>query len=113
MLFLIPAKFCQMQGCNLGCRSHQTPNKPWKAKGRFTKEGIQWEQHPLAKGIKKNKRAYFLILSFEQQCNLVRPCARAKIHNNVTKHNKIRTNTIPICPSGPTCYILFVHPIWC
>ncbi|KAI1788704.1 hypothetical protein LXA43DRAFT_1097015 [Ganoderma leucocontextum] len=91
---LVSAKFREMRDRNLGCRSQRTPNKPRKVKGQFTQEGITWEQHRLAKSIEKNERAYPMTLSFEQQHNLVGPCAGTKIHDDITVHNRLRAETV-------------------
>ncbi|KAM5530028.1 hypothetical protein V8D89_016304 [Ganoderma adspersum] len=81
----------------ISSRSHRTPNKPHYVKGQFTEDGIEWERHDLAKSINKNKRAYPMTLSFEQQRNLVGPCAGTKIREDIAAHNQLRAETMSIC----------------
>ncbi|KAM5530472.1 hypothetical protein V8D89_015856 [Ganoderma adspersum] len=100
---LVPAKFYEMRNHNLGSRSCRMPNKPCYVKGQFTQDRIEWERHDLAKSIDTNERAYPMTLSFEQQRNLVGPCAGTKICDDITAHNQMRAETVSAAADVEMC----------
>ncbi|KAI1796542.1 hypothetical protein LXA43DRAFT_1157853 [Ganoderma leucocontextum] len=87
-------RFRLARNTDLGPAEERAPNKLHKVNGEFTQEGVHYERSPLANSLKKNDRAYPLTMSHEQTRKLSGPCVGTKFEEEVSEHNKLRSETV-------------------
>ncbi|KAM5530012.1 hypothetical protein V8D89_016323 [Ganoderma adspersum] len=96
-------RFHYVRDTDLGPVNMCTPNKLQKEHGRFTQEGVRYEQSTHVNSLNKNDRTYPLTMSYEQTRNLSGLCTGTKDEQDICEHTKLRADTVAAVADVAMC----------